>query len=77
MTGASPGTWVMWEARAAEARTEDLLGWALKQAGDGAQVYASVDRVVVIHPTSSPALPSPPPELITRPAYQWEFERVR
>jgi hypothetical protein len=77
MTGSPAGGWVMWEARAADGRAAQLLQWALEQAIEDAQVYASADRVVVIHPVASSALASPPAELLARPAYQWEFERVR
>jgi hypothetical protein len=81
MTAPPSPSWVMWEARAAEGRTQDLLAWALAQAGPGAQVYISADRVVVIYPVTisaaSPGLSEPPSELLARPAYQWEFERVR
>jgi hypothetical protein len=71
----------MWEARAAEGRTAELLAWVLQTAAEPAQVYASEDRVVAIYPANSSitsaALVEPPGELLARPAHQWEFERVR
>ena len=73
--------WVMWEARASAGRTSELLAWVLREAADPAQVYASEDRVVAIYPANAAvttaALAKAPDELLTRPAYQWEFERVR
>ena len=73
--------WVMWEARAAVGRISELLGWVLEEAAEPAQVYTSEDRVVVIYPANASvttaALAKAPPKLLTRPAYEWEFERVR
>jgi hypothetical protein len=71
----------MWEARAADGRTAELLAWVLQTAAEPAQVYASEDRVVAIYPVNFSVtvtgLSQPPAELLARPAYQWEFERVR
>jgi hypothetical protein len=72
----------MWEAKAAEGRADDLLAWVLAQAPSGAQVYRSTDRVVLIAETAITEttqtwLPEPPDSLLARPAYGWEFERVR
>jgi hypothetical protein len=76
-----PQVWVMWEARASVGRTSELLAWVLREAAEPAQVYASEDRVVAIYPANArettAALTNAPGELLTRPAYQWEFERVR
>jgi hypothetical protein len=80
MTGPAANNWVMWEARAAEGRAGELLAWVLEAAGEAAQVYASEDRVVAIHPREGSGLSilsDAPADLITRPAYQWEFQRVR
>jgi hypothetical protein len=85
VTNPVAGVWVMWEARAAEGRKAELLAWVLQQTGvqpgEPGQVYASEDRVVAIYPANSgatfAALTEPPTELLARPAYQWEFERVR
>jgi hypothetical protein len=82
LSAAGPvNSWVMWEARAGEGRTAELLAWVLQQAAEPAQVYASEDRVVAIYPANSSVtsagLAGAPAELLARPAYQWEFVRVR
>jgi hypothetical protein len=84
MSGAVPagaGNWVMWEARATAGRTPELLAWVLQNADRTAQVYVSEDRVVAICPVNASAtegvLLEPPAELLGRPAYQWEFARIR
>jgi hypothetical protein len=75
--------WVMWEARAAAGQAEALLAWVLQRAPDGAQVYRSEDRVVLIArqikevSRETEPLPEPPPALVARPAHAWHFERVR
>src|ERR1700709_259661 len=81
VSGPASSTWVMWEARAADGRTDELLAWVLQQTSEPGQVYASEDRVVAIYPANlsetSAARAGPPSELLARPAYQWEFERIR
>jgi len=69
----------MWEARAADGRTAELLAWVLDQAPADSQVYRSADRVVVIDPTGTVAarLAGPPAGLLARPAHAWDFEPVR
>jgi hypothetical protein len=72
-------TTVMWEAVAAEGRTEDLLDWARERIPDAAQLYRSGGdrpRVVVIDPTAQVAdrLGGVPADLVDRPPHSWEFE---
>jgi hypothetical protein len=69
-------TWVMWEAKAAEGQVDRLLAWLLSHAPEGAQVYRSADRVVLIAELSAP-LDEPPPPLLARPPHAWNFDRVR
>jgi hypothetical protein len=69
-------SWLMWEAKAPADRTDALLAWVQRQAPADAQVYRSVDRVVVIA-EGLHALPDPPEHLVARPAHAWRFERVR
>jgi hypothetical protein len=65
----------MWEAKAAEGQSDALLAWVLEHAPEGAQVYRSADRVVVI--AEAPArIDDPPAALMDRSAYGWEFDRV-
>ena len=66
----------MWEAKAAPGETDALLDWLLAQAPDGAQIYRSDDRVVLIAELLA-ALPGPPSELIARPPHAWNFDRIR
>jgi hypothetical protein len=67
---------VMWEAKAAPGRTDELLAYALAHADPDADVYRSADgRVVVIDPTGR-GVPDVPAELIARPAHAWRFEQV-
>ena len=67
---------LMWEAKAAEGRAEDLLAWVLENAAPAAEIYRSADqRVVVIDPTDSD-LPDPPADLLARPAHAWRFTPV-
>ncbi len=70
-------SWVMWEAKAAEGRTDALLAWALENSPPSAQVYRSDDRVVVISEQLPDTLPDPPDALIARPPFGWTFDRVR
>jgi hypothetical protein len=67
---------LMWEAKAAPGRAEELLAWTLRHADPDAQVYRSADdRVVVIDPGDT-ALPDPPADLIARPPHAWRFTPV-
>jgi hypothetical protein len=71
----SPRT-MMWEAKAADGRAEELLAWVLENAAPAAEIYRSADqRVVVIDPTDSD-LPDPPADLLARPAHAWRFTPV-
>ena len=75
MSGHAPRT-LMWEAKAAPGRADDLLAWAVEHAAADAQIYRSPDdRVVVIDPTDTD-LPDAPPELLARPAHAWRFTPV-
>ena len=66
----------MWEARAADGETDALLEWLVGQAPEGAQIYRSTDRVVLI--AEAPLVLADPPEaLVARPPHSWEFDRVR
>ncbi|MGW5739476.1 MULTISPECIES: hypothetical protein [Streptomyces] len=78
---------LMWEARAADGRGEDLLAWAREQVLDPAPARretfrAPQDRVLVLTwwdaplDTPLPELPEPPPELVTRAVHRWRFESV-
>ena len=67
---------LMWEAKPAPGRSEELLEWALAHADPAADVYRGADgRVVVIDGTGR-GLPEPPGELLARPPHVWPFERV-
>ena len=70
----------MWEVRAAPGRLAELVAWvgALPApTGGSADVYtAADDRVVVIIRTPGhrpDPLPTPPADLLSRPAHQWPF----
>jgi hypothetical protein len=67
---------LMWEAKAADGRANDLLAWALENAAPGARIYRSTDeRIVVIDPSDT-ELPDPPAELLARPPHGWHFTQV-
>ena len=67
---------VMWEAKAASGRIDELLAWAHERAEPAAALYRSADeRVVVIDPSGA-GLPQVPAELVARPAHVWSFEPV-
>jgi hypothetical protein len=69
---------LLWEARAAPGRIEELLAFVLARADPGAQVYRADDpdpRVVVID-DSGRGLPAPPAELVTRAPHEWAFTAV-
>jgi hypothetical protein len=66
----------MWEAKAADGRTDELVDWAREHAAPAADLYRSADgRVVVIDPTGQ-GLPETPAELVTRPPHVWPFQPV-
>ncbi len=66
----------MWEARAADGRTDELLAHVLAHAAPEADVYRSRDgRIVVIDPTGR-GLDDVPAGLTARPAHAWPFEPV-
>ena len=69
---------VMWEARAAEGRLDELIAYVRAHAAPEAQIYRGVDgppRVVVIDPTGT-GISGVPPELVARPPHQWLFDPV-
>jgi hypothetical protein len=67
---------VMWEAKAVEGRTDELVAWATAQAEPHAHLYRSADgRVVVIDPTGR-GMPDAPAELVARAPHVWSFEPV-
>ncbi|MEW2621143.1 hypothetical protein [Streptomyces sp. NPDC048106] len=78
---------LMWEARAAEGRGEELLRWAREQrlAPEPSRretFRAPGDRVLVItwwdaaYDAEVPELPEPDPGLVTRAVHRWRFEAV-
>ncbi|MDQ1648638.1 MAG: hypothetical protein QOG60_695 [Frankiaceae bacterium] len=86
-------TTLMWEARAADGRSAELLAWLLEAVPRG-QVFSSADRVVLVLDLDlareffgeaaaelpfrpSDVVPQPPPELVARPPHAWGFARVR
>ena len=71
-------TTLMWEARAADGRLDELIADVLGRADPSAQVYRSVagePRVVVIDPTGH-GVGGVPAELLARPAHEWAFQPV-
>ncbi|MFF8969679.1 hypothetical protein [Streptomyces sp. NPDC014995] len=78
---------LMWEARAAAGRGEDLLGWARGQRLPREPLRREVfrapqDRVLVItwwdaeYDAELPELPEPAGELVGRAVHRWRFEVV-
>ncbi|WP_371527725.1 hypothetical protein OG302_17905 [Streptomyces sp. NBC_01283] len=78
---------LMWEARAADGRGDELLAWARAQVLDRAPVRresfrAPQDRVLVLtwwdaaYDEDLPEIPEPAPELVTRAVHRWRFESV-
>ena len=67
---------LMWEARAADGRLDELIAYAKAHVAPAAQVYRAAGgppRVVVIDP-SGLGISDVPDELLARPAHQWTFE---
>lgn len=78
---------LMWEARAAAGRGEELLAWARRQPLSLAPVRretfrAPQDRVLVItwwdaeFDAVLPELPEPEGELVIRAVHRWRFEQA-
>lgn len=80
---------LMWEARAAEGRGEELLEWARARARALAAepvrrevLRAPQDRVLVLtwwdaeYDAELPELPEPDAGLLARPVHRWRFESV-
>jgi hypothetical protein len=78
---------LMWEARAAAGRGEELLAWVLAQRLTPEPLRretfrAPQDRVLVItwwdaaYAADLPELPDPNEELVTRAVHRWRFESV-
>ena len=78
---------LMWEARAAAGRGEELLAWARARELTPSPLRretfrAPQDRVLVItwwdaaRDADLPELPEPDGKLITRPVHRWRFESV-
>jgi hypothetical protein len=67
---------VMWEAKAADDRADELLAWVLEHAAPDARVYRSADGRVVVIDDGSAALPEVPAGLLARPAHAWHFTPV-
>ncbi|MFD5415363.1 hypothetical protein [Streptomyces nojiriensis] len=80
---------LMWEARAADGRGNELLEWARSQVLAREPVRREVfrapqDRVLVITwweaaegvAADLPELPEPAADLITRAVHRWRFESV-
>jgi hypothetical protein len=86
LPGATPHDTMMWEVRAAPARSDDLIAWVdgtavpeLLARGDCLRVDvfgAADDRVVVIARFANRAgrLPDPPADLLRRPPHSWTFQ---
>jgi hypothetical protein len=69
-------TVLMWEARAAAGRVDELVARVLAETDPAAEVYRSADdRVVVIDPTGH-GLQEVPADLVARAPHVWAFERV-
>lgn len=67
---------LMWEAKAADGRVDELVAHVLAHADPGAQVYRSRDGRVVVIDASDRGLDDVPADLLDRPAHAWPFERV-
>ncbi|KUM77436.1 hypothetical protein [Streptomyces griseorubiginosus] len=78
---------LMWEARAADGRGDELLAWARRQELPvrplrRETLRAAGDRVLVItwwdaaYDAELPELPAPDAELVARAVHRWRFESV-
>ncbi|MCT9089320.1 hypothetical protein N4G70_10610 [Streptomyces sp. ASQP_92] len=78
---------LMWEARAAEGRGEELLAWVRERPVAGSPLDREIlrapgDRVLVItwwdapYDAELPELPEPEGELVARPVHRWRFESL-
>ncbi|MFF0090581.1 hypothetical protein ACFYSF_11570 [Streptomyces canus] len=78
---------LMWEARAAEGRGEELLAWARRQElplrpSRRETFRAPQDRVLVVTwwdttpDAQLPELPEPDGGLVVRPVHRWRFESL-
>ncbi|MCX5257978.1 hypothetical protein OOK27_28355 [Streptomyces canus] len=78
---------LMWEARAAEGRGEELLAWTRRQELPLRPLRretfrAPQDRVLVVtwwdaaYDAQLPELPEPDGGLVTRPVHRWRFESL-
>ncbi|MDQ0908262.1 hypothetical protein QFZ22_004247 [Streptomyces canus] len=78
---------LMWEARAAEGRGEELLAWVRRQELPLRPLRretfrAPQDRVLVVtwwdavHDAQLPELPQPDGGLVARPVHRWRFESL-
>ncbi|MFI5666781.1 hypothetical protein [Streptomyces sp. NPDC051704] len=80
---------LMWEARAAAGRGNELLEWARSQVLEREPLRRELlralqDRVLVVTwweaaegvAAQLPELPEPAADLITRPVHRWRFESV-
>jgi hypothetical protein len=69
-------TTLMWEAKAAPDRLDDLVAHVRHHAAEAAEIFRSHDgRVVVIDP-SGRGISEVPGELVARPPHVWSFEPV-
>ncbi len=66
---------VMWEAKAAEGRVDELVAHVLASADPAAQVFRNASRVVVVDPTDR-GVADVPAELVARPPHVWRFDPV-
>jgi hypothetical protein len=72
-------TTLMWEARAAEGRLDDLVAYAAEHADPSALIFRSDQpdpRLVVIDP-SGHGISEVPDYLVARAPHVWPFERVQ
>ncbi|CAM5535183.1 hypothetical protein AB0M94_18625 [Streptomyces xanthochromogenes] len=78
---------LMWEARAAEGRGDELLDWVRAHPVAGSPLRREIlrapgDRVLVItwwdasYDAELPELPDPDGELVARPVHRWRFESL-
>jgi hypothetical protein len=67
---------LMWEAKAADGRADELLAWVLAHAAPEADVYRSADARVVVIDVTDTALPEPPADLVARAPHAWHFTPV-